>query len=139
MVAVGRHAGMALQGSTECSGAVFVLHRGPIQDAEVDLDRWTVRVTAGVKAVVAYGSAGPGTFSETYERALIAANNALDYMSARGLCDVQIRDAYDDCLVWWSDSVGIVIRANVILTQTIHSSANSRVGHSRERDTACVD
>ncbi|MGW4611929.1 hypothetical protein ACWEJS_06685 [Rhodococcus triatomae] len=122
---VGRYAGMALQGSAECNGAVFLLHSGPIQDAEVELDGWTVRVTSGVKAVVAYGSAGPRTFSETYDAALTAANNALDYMSARGLCDVQIRDAYDDCLVWWPDDKGIVIRANVILTQTMHSSAKA--------------
>lgn len=123
LMTVGRYAGMALQGSAECNGAAFVLHSGPIQDAEVDLDGWTVRVTRGVKAVVAYGSAGPRSFSESYDAALSAANNALDYMSARGLCDVQIRDACDDCLVWWPDSDGIVVRANLILTQTMHSSA----------------
>ncbi len=123
LVTVGRYAGMALQGGAECNGAVFLLHSGPIQDAEVELDGWTVRVTRGVKAVVAYGSAGQRSFSGSYDTALIAANNALDYMSARGLCDVQIRDAYDDCLVWWPDGEGITVRANVIVTQTVHSSA----------------
>lgn len=115
---------MELQGtSRECNGAVFLLHSAPIQDAHVEIDGWTVKATKGADAVVAYGGGGPRTFTESYGAALTAANTALDYMSVRGLCDVQIRNAYDDCLVWWPDGADVVVRANVVWTQTFHASA----------------
>ena len=119
---VGKFSGMTLQSNTERNGAVFLLRIGPVQDAEITLDGWTVKVARGVNAVIAYGSAGR-SFTETYDAALTAANRGLDYMSARGLCDVAIRDAQDDCLVWWADDEGVVVRANVISTTVSHSSA----------------
>jgi len=116
---VGTFAGMALHDSAHPpgNGAVFLLRNSPAQDAAIQLSGWTIQVAAGVKAVVIYGHSGTGP-DGSHTAALAAANNGLDYMSARGLCDVAIRDAFDQCFVWWPDSNGIVLRANVVRTVT---------------------
>ncbi|MFI6041113.1 hypothetical protein ACIA8C_05725 [Nocardia sp. NPDC051321] len=129
---VGRYAEMPLQDETDTDkyGAVFVLRRKPVQDASIRLAGWSAHVRREVSAVVVHGNGGSTDFSGTLPEALEAANNALDYMSFRGLADVAIIDAVDDCLVWWPEPGGIVMRANLVHTMTSHSSATVTVHDS---------
>lgn len=59
-----------------------------------------------------------------YSAALSAANDGLDYLSARGLADAAIIDAWDDCLVWWPTSTGVTMRINVVLTSVLAAWAS---------------
>ena len=97
-----------------------------MQSVTIELDGWTVDVRKGVNAVVTYGGIA-SSYSECHAAALIAANNGLDYLSARGACDVAIHDSHDDCLTWWREPSGIVMRINAVTTMTSHSSAVAEV------------
>lgn len=122
---VGCYADMPLQdelGIHKC-GAVFMLRQRPVQDAVVQLGGWSVEIKHEVRAVAVHGGARSRGFSEAFSVVLEAANNGLDFMSFRGLADVAIRDATDDCLVWWPENGAVVLRANVIHTMTSHHSA----------------
>ncbi|MFE3280810.1 hypothetical protein [Nocardia sp. NPDC059239] len=119
---VGSMANLPLQGSQATSGAVFLLRKPPVQSVTIELDGWTVSLQKGINAVVTYGGTA-FSHSECHAAALIAANNGLDYLSARGACDVAIHDSHDDCLTWWHEQSGIVMRINAVTTMTSHSNA----------------
>ncbi|RDI54673.1 hypothetical protein DFR68_102803 [Nocardia mexicana] len=120
---------MPLQDETDTDkyGAVFVLRRSPVQDVTIQLQGWSAHVRRGVPAVVVHGDGSGVDLSSTLVEAFEAANNALDYMSFRGLADVTIIDAVDDFLIWWPGPAGVVMHANLIHTVTSHSTATVTV------------
>jgi hypothetical protein len=108
---------MALQdpGDTLRHGAIFLSRRGPWTDAvTVSSTRWTTCVKQGVKAVVTFGPAATSDAMATYEAAIKAANDGLDYLSVRGEADVMIQTGRDDFIVWWPESTGVVMQATAI-------------------------
>lgn len=98
---------------------MFLLRNAPRMNAEVTLDDgWTATVLEGMKAVIVRGPAVLTSCDQTHSAALRAANNALDYMCVRGLCDSAIRDDFDDCLVWWPDPAGgVTLRLRMVHTR----------------------
>ncbi|MFE1596879.1 hypothetical protein [Nocardia sp. NPDC058705] len=123
-MSVGRYANIPLQDNLDKdrNGAIFLLRKEPVQDVAIKMAGWTVEVSRGLKAVVVHGSKG-NTFEDTFDHALLAANNGLDYMSFRGQCDVAIASAFDDCIVWWPESSRVVMRTQMTHTSVSHSSA----------------
>jgi len=97
-------------------------------DADVTLDGWTSTVSKDMKAVIARGPAASTSYDDTHSAALRAANNALDYMCVRGLCDAAIRNDSDDCLVWWPDPAGgVTRRSRMVYTTKATISATGTV------------
>jgi hypothetical protein len=117
---VGEYAGVPLQdsGDTWRNGAVFLLRKAARKTASVSLDGWVTSVVRGATVVITCGPSAASGWDETFAAALIAANGGLDYMSVTGVADCAIRDARDDCLVWWPDPVGhgTVMRSRMITT-----------------------
>jgi hypothetical protein len=116
---IGMYGLIPLQDAAETwrHGAVFLLRNKPPMDAEVTLDGWTTTVAKDVKAIITRGPSSSTSYDDTRSEALRNANNALDYMCIRGLCDGAIRNDSDDCLAWWPRSnTDITLRARVIHT-----------------------
>lgn len=127
---IGRYAEIPLEDAADTwrHGAVFLLRGKPRVDAEVSLDGWTTTVVKDMRAVIARGPAASTSYDDTHSAALRAANNALDYMCVRGLCEAAIRNDSDDCLVWWPDpAVGVTLRIRMVHTATATISATGTV------------
>jgi hypothetical protein len=128
---VGFYAGVPLQdaANTWCHGAVFLLRKAPPRSASVSLDGWVTSVVEQAKIVVTCGPSKATSFDDTFADALTAANRGLDYMSVRGQADSAIRDAADDCLVWWPDHDigGTVMRCRAIETMAASMSMTATV------------
>jgi hypothetical protein len=127
---IGQYAEISLQDAADTwrHGAVFLLRNKPPMDAEVTLDGWITTVAKDLKAIITRGHSSSSSYDDTHSEALRAANNALDYMCIRGLCDGAIRDDSDDCLVWWPGrTAGITIRARVIYTTRATVTATGTV------------
>lgn len=96
----------------------------------MSLDGWVTTVVQRHNFVVTCGPSTASGFDSTFAEALTAANRGLDYMSVRGQADCAIRDATDDCLVWWPDSAlgGTVMRCRAIQTMgfTLSATATAR-------------
>jgi hypothetical protein len=88
-VTIGLCAGIPLEDAADTwrHGAVFLLRDNPRMDAEVTLDGWTTTVAKDIKAVITRGPSSATGYGGTHSEALRAANNALDYMCVRSLCD----------------------------------------------------
>ncbi|MET9288882.1 hypothetical protein [Nocardia beijingensis] len=123
---VGRYANIPLQDTLDKdrNGAIFLLRKEPVQDVAIKMAGWTIEVRRGLKAVVVHGRKGKA-FEDTFDHALLAANNGLDYMSFRGQCDVAITSAFDDCIVWWPESDRVVMRTQMTYTSVSHMSATA--------------
>jgi hypothetical protein len=104
-VSVGEYAGVPLQdtGDTWRNGAVYLLRKAPRRSESVSLDGWVTSVVEGTKAVITCGQSTATSLDETFDEALTAANRGLDYLSATRAADCAIRDAHDECIVWWPD------------------------------------
>ncbi|ULN50284.1 hypothetical protein [Mycolicibacterium goodii] len=117
-VTVGDYAGVPLQdpGDTWRNGAVFLLRKPARASCSVSLDGWLTTVVRGHKAVITCGPSTGTDFEATFTEALNAANRGLDYLSVTGQGDCVIRDAPDDCLVWWPSAAlgGVVMRCQVV-------------------------
>lgn len=117
---VGEYAGVPLQDDDDTwrHGAVFLLRKPARSSVSVSLDGWLTTVVASQSWVIVSGPSEATDFDSTYQESLNAANRGLDYMSVRGQVDCAIRDAPDDCLVWWLDpaSGGVVMRCRAIQT-----------------------
>ncbi|MDG4668652.1 hypothetical protein [Mycobacterium sp. 236(2023)] len=113
-MAIGEYAGIQLQDEkgTWQHGAVFLLRKAARRSCSVLLDGWLTTVAAKQRFVIVRGPSTATNFGTTLTEALNAANRSLDYMSVTGMADCAIRDASDDCLVWWPDSAegGVVMR-----------------------------
>ena len=122
-VSVGEYAGVPLQdtGDTWRNGAVFLLRKAPRRSESVSLDGWVTSVVEGTKAVVTCGQSTAASLDETFDEALTAVNRGLDYLSATGAADCAIRDAHDECIVWWPDPAqhGTVMRYKFITTHQV--------------------
>ena len=122
---------MPLQDSADTwrNGAVFLLRKAARAPAIVSLDGWVTTVVGGAKFVVTCGPSAAANFPETFQEALTAANRALDQMSIQGQADCAIRDAPDDCLVWWPDPAfaGTIMRCRAINTFGFIFSATATV------------
>ncbi len=127
---IGLYGGIPLQDAADTwrHGAVFLLRDKPLMNAEVTLDGWITAVAKDIKAVITRGPSSSTSYDDTHSEALRAANNALDYMCMRSLCDGAIRNDSDDCLVWWPDpTVGVTIRARMIYTTRATITATGTV------------
>lgn len=128
---VGEYAGIPLQDPADTwrHGAVFLLRKAARRSASVSLDGWVTSVAQNASVVVACGPSTAVDFDRTFSEALKAANRGLDYMSVQGQADCAVRDAPDDCLVWWPDPAlgGIVMRCRAIVTMGFTLSATGVV------------
>jgi hypothetical protein len=127
---VGEYAGVPLQdpGDTWRHGAVFLLRKKAGEVPPVMLGGWVTALVPGQKAMVTCGPSTATDFDATFIEALDAANRALDYLSVSGWADCVIRDAPDDCLVWWANASGnVVIRCRAVQTFGIELSATAEV------------
>lgn len=119
-VTVGDYAGVVLEGPEDQwrHGAIFLLHKAPRYTELVSLDGWTTTVLAGERAVITRGPSTAETFSKTHTYATEMANRGLDYMSVTGQADCAIREASEDCLVWWHDRAvgGVIVRCRMVPT-----------------------
>lgn len=135
---VGEYAGVALQDPDDRwrHGAVFLLHTSPRYTESVSLDGWITTVVAGERAVVTRGPSNAKNFAETLDLATGMANRGLDYLSVTGRADCAIREASDDCLVWWRDRVagGVIVRCRMVptlstdLRMTMHATVTDSNG-----------
>ena len=120
---VGEYAETPLQdpGDTWRHGAVFLLRKAPPFTESVSVDGWTTTVVGGGRAVITRGPLKARKFDATFDTALEMANKGLDLMCVQGLADCAIREASEDCLVWWPDrpARGVVMRANIVPTNPI--------------------
>lgn len=100
-MAVGFYSGVPMQddGDTWRTGAVFLLRRPAARDAMVPLNGWTTSVLAGSRAVVTTGPSSVTDHAGAFSEALVAANEGLDYLSARGQTHSVIEDAPSDSIV----------------------------------------
>jgi hypothetical protein len=75
-------------------------------------------VVGGGRAVITRGPLKARSFDATFDTALEMANKGLDLMCVHGLADCAIREASEDCLVWWPDrpAHGVVMRAMIVPT-----------------------
>ena len=132
---VGEYAGVALQdaGDTWRHGAVFLLRKSPPFTESVSVDGWTTTVVRGVRAVITRGPSKASSFEATFDTALEMANKGLDLMCVQGLADCAIREASEDCLVWWPDrqAGGVVMRANILLTGPVSMKAEATVTNAQ--------
>ena len=128
---VGVYAGVPLQDSANTwrHGAVFLLRKAARRSASVSLDGWVTTLVERAKIVVTCGPSTATNFDEAFTAALTAANRGLDYLSVRGQADCAIRDAADDCLVWWPNPAvgGIVMRCRAVATMATTLSATGTV------------
>jgi hypothetical protein len=117
---VGEYAGVALQDPDDNwrHGAVLLLQTPPRYTESVSLEGWTTTVVAGERAVITRGPSNAKNFAETLDLATGIANRGLDYLSVTGRADCAIREATDDCLVWWRDRAagGVVVRCRMVPT-----------------------
>jgi hypothetical protein len=117
-VTVGEYAGVPLQDAGDAwrHGAVFLLRKPPIRSDSVSLNGWVTSVVRGQKVVITCGSSTATDFETTFIEALNAANRGLDYLSATGQADCAIRNAPNDCLIWWPDAAqgGVVMRYTAV-------------------------
>lgn len=117
---VGEYAGVTLQDPDDKwrHGAIFLLHKPPRYTESVSLDGWTTTVVCDERAVITRGPSNAGDFAETLTYAMEMANQGLDYMSVTGQADCAIREASDDCLVWWHDPAagGVIVRSRIVPT-----------------------
>jgi hypothetical protein len=117
---VGEYAGVALQDPDDQwrHGAIFLLHKPPRYPESVSLDGWTTTVVERERAVITRGPSTVKGFAQTHSLAMEMANRALDDMSVPGRADCAIREASDDCLVWWRDRAarGVVMRSRIVPT-----------------------
>lgn len=115
---VGQYAGVPLQDPDDTwrHGAVFLLRKRARVSCSVSLGGWVTSVVAGQKVVITCGPSVEPSCKATFIDALTAANRGLDYLSVTGRADCVIRDASDDCLVWWPDAAlgGVVMRCTVV-------------------------
>ena len=120
---VGEYAETPLQdpGDTWRHGAVFLLRTAPPFTESVSVNGWTTTVVGGGRAVITRGPLKAKKFDATFDTALEMANKGLDLMCVQGLADCAIREASEDCLVWWPDrpARGVVMRANIVPTNPI--------------------
>jgi hypothetical protein len=112
-VTVGQYAGVELQDTADTTrhGGIFPLKKPPHCDDAVSLNGWTTQLKTGTKAVVTFGAGQSTDAAGTFNEALEAANNGLDYMSARVSADVAIQSPRDDSIVWWPEGQGVVMQA----------------------------
>lgn len=147
---VGEYAGIPLQdaGDTWRNGAVFLLRKPARASGSVSLGGWVTTVVRGQKAAITCGPSTATDFEATFIEALNAANRGLDYLSVTGQADCAIRDAPDDCLIWWPDAAlrGVVMRCQVlqpfgiVLTATgVVKDANGNILPSPPPPTAMAD
>jgi hypothetical protein len=120
---VGEYAGVALQDRDDKwrHGGIFLLHKPPRYSESVSLDGWTTTVVSDERAVITRGPSNAGNFTEILTRAMEMANQGLDYMSVTGQADCAIREASDDCLVWWYDrsTGGVTMRSRIVPTLSL--------------------
>ena len=91
-------------------GVAFLLASRPTKDALFILDGGEIEIRAGGAYVVArFGSAPDATTAFSLGHTLT--QQGLDMMSILGLHDAVIRDAEDEHLIWWTDALGLVLRA----------------------------
>jgi len=102
---------LLLDETRECAGAAFELTKTARESAVVQLGDWEVEVHKNAEIVVARGGA-ERSFEDAYSEALDHAQKGLDLMSIRGTNDLAIKlsDLDSDYLVWWPESLGLVIR-----------------------------
>lgn len=117
---MGEYAGVPLQdtGDTWRHGAVFLLRKAARADGSVSLDGWATTVVRGQNTVITRGPSTATNFETTFVEALNAANRGLDYLSVTRQADCAIRDAPNECLIWWPDAAlgGVVMRCQVVET-----------------------
>lgn len=115
---VGEYAGVPLQdaGDSWRNGGVFLLRKPARASATVSVHGWTTAVVQGQRAVITCGPSTATNFAATFTEALTAANRGLDYLSVTAQADCAIREAPDDCLIWWADAElgGVVMRYRVV-------------------------
>jgi hypothetical protein len=115
---VGEYAGVPLQDAADSwrTGAVFLLRKAARDSAVISLDGWVTAVVGRLDVVIVCGPSSATDFDTTRKAALMAANRGLDYLSVTGQVDSVIREAPDDCLVWWPDAAlgGVVMRCSVV-------------------------
>jgi hypothetical protein len=111
-----RGVGLQDTGDTWRNGAVFLLRKAARASSTASLGGWVTTVVRNQKVVITCGPSTAADFDGTFAEALNAANRGLDYMSVSGQADCAIRDAPDDCLVWWPDTAlgGVVMRCRVV-------------------------
>lgn len=130
-VTVGEYAGVPLedQGDTWRNGGVFLLRKRARESCTVSMGGWATTVIAGQKVVITRGPSTATDFPATFTDALNAANRGLDYLSVTRQADCAIRDAHDDCLVWWPDASvgGVVIRCQIVQPYGMIASATGVV------------
>ena len=100
------------------AGAAFRLSEGAAKDSIEVIGDWTTEVRAGSEIVVARGEGG-GTYDETRDAALAAANKGLDFLCLREAAPMAIRHAGTEHIVWWSDGTEYTIRLLSIPTVTL--------------------
>ena len=129
LVTVGQYAGIPLQDPANVirHGGIFLLRKPPMADAAVSLDGWTTQVKRPTKAVVTFGPAGTSDAASTYRAVVKAANDGLDYLSARGLADVMIQTDRDDFVVWWPETAGTIMQTTIIATWQFGGFAEAEV------------
>lgn len=134
---VGEYAGVPLQNSDDTwrHGAVFLLRKSAARRSTTVLlpNGWLVSVVDRTNVVVVCGPSVATSFDDTFAEALEAANHALDFWSIGGESDHAIREAPDDCLVWWPDPEcgGTVMRCKVVINV---SPRLSMTGHVTDAD-----
>lgn len=111
---IGHLAGVPLQGTSDASGAVFLLRKAPRDGKSVEIDGWTTTLTKGKQFVVVHGGT-ERTLDEVRSAALPQANTGLDYLSAQGVADVLISDADDHTIVWAVDGSHTTMRVTVMM------------------------
>ncbi|WP_082570437.1 hypothetical protein [Mycobacterium sp. Root135] len=128
---VGSYAEVELQDASDTwrTGAVFLLRKVARASGSVSLNGWVTTVVRGQKAVISCGPSAAGEFDGAYTEALNAANQGLDYLSVTGQADCAIRDAPDDCIVWWLDAAlgGVVMRCRAVQSLGVVFSATAEV------------
>ena len=109
-------------GATCGSGAAFWLNKpSPSDHIETVDDGWTIELSRGSKAIVVRGGAAT-RYVPAWKEALTAAQCALDMLSIKGWVDLEIVEADDEHIAWWTEGDGIALRAWSTVTLSVDVS-----------------